>query len=117
MKKVVEVPDVRQADARGLQRRLHSARPVLVEGPAQVQRVRNRIQHRLGRHVRLCGMERCGQLDVAGAKLAGEREPFFNRAIRIGIAHLARRQLLQRRREDTDLHELWFERFDRHANS
>ena len=55
-------------------------------------------------------MQRRRQLDVARAQLARELEPLLDRAIGIRVAHLARRQLLQRRREDAHLHELRLER-------
>ena len=115
VQQVVEVADVRDADAARLERRLDAPRALLVERLAQIQRVGDRIEHRLGRHVGFGRVERRGQLDVARAQLAGELDPLFDRAIGIGIAHLARRQLLQGGREDAHFHELRFERFDRHV--
>ena len=111
---VVEIPDVRQADAVRLQRGLDAARTVLVERPAQIERVRDRIEHRLGRDVGFAGMQRGRQLDVAGVQLPRELDPVFDRAIGIGIPDRARRQLLQRRREHAHLHELRLKRSDRH---
>ena len=55
---VVEVGDVGQADAVRMQHRFDAARAVLVEGPAQIERVRDRIEHRLGRHVGFGRMQR-----------------------------------------------------------
>ena len=51
-----------------------------------------------------------GQLDVVDTKLLRERDPVFNRTIRIGVPYLARRQLLQRCSQHAHLHELWLER-------
>ena len=51
-------------------------------------------------------VQRRRQLDVVGAELARELQPVLDRAIGIGVAHLARRQLLQRGGQDADFHEL-----------
>ena len=114
VEQVVEVADVRQLDARGRDGRLDAAGAVLVERLAQIQRVGDRIQHRLRRHVRLGRVQRRRQLDVAGAQLLRECQPLFDRLVRIRIADLAGRQLLERRRQDAHLHELRLERFDCH---
>ena len=115
MQQVVEVADVREADA-GWRRstRLTRAARVLVERLAQVERVGDRIEHRLGRHVGLGRMQRRRQLDVVGAELARELQPVLDGAIGIGVADLARRQFLQRRGQHADLHELRIERLCRH---
>jgi hypothetical protein len=117
VQQVVEVSDVGDANPALLERRLDPPRALLVERLAQVERVGDRIEHRLGRHIGLTRVERRRQLDVAGAQLAGEFDPLFNRAIRIGVADLARRQLLKSGREDANLHELRFKRCDRHVLS
>ena len=111
---VVEVADVRKADLVGLQHALHPRRALLVERLPQVERVGDRIEHRLRRNVRLGGMERRRELDVVRAELARELHPLFDRAIRIGIADLARGQFLQGCRQHPDLHELRIERLCRH---
>ena len=85
---------------------LHARRARPIEGLAEVQRVGHRIEHRVRRHVRLRRVKRRGELDVVGAELARECQPVLNGAIRVGVAHLPRRQLLQRRGEHPDLHEL-----------
>ena len=95
----------------GVERRLRRARrAVLVERLAQVERVGDRVEHRLGRHVGLGRVQRRRELDVVGAELLRELEPVLDGAVRIGVADLARRQLLQRGGEHADLHELRLER-------
>src|SRR4051812_43641848 len=54
-------------------------------------------------------MKRCGKLYAIDFQLARKFEPLFNGAIGVLIANLSRRQFLQRRREDADLHEPGFE--------
>ena len=115
MEQVVEVADVRQADTGRPQCGLHATRPLLVERAPQIERVRHRVEHRFRRDVGFARVQRGRQLDDVGAKLAGEACPVFDRAIRVGISNRARRQLLQRRRQDADRHELRLERMDRHA--
>jgi hypothetical protein len=58
MQHVVEIADVGEADAGRTERRLDAPRARRVERPAQVERVRDRVEHRLGRHIRLGWMER-----------------------------------------------------------
>jgi hypothetical protein len=111
---VVEVPDVREADAALLQRGPRPLRAVPVEGLAQVERVGHGVEHGLGRHVGLARMQRRGELDVVGADLAREGGPVLDRAVRIGVADLARRQLLQGGGQHADLHELRAERLHGH---
>ena len=98
----------------GVERGLDPAGAVLVERLTQVERVRDRIELRLERHVAFARMQRRRQLDVARAQLLRELHPLFDRAVRIGIANLARRQLLERCRQHAHLHELRFERLDFH---
>ncbi len=115
VQQVVEVADVRDADAGPLERGLDALRALLVEGLAQVERVGHRVEHRLRRHVGFARVERRRQLDVARAQVAGKVEPVLDRPIGIGVADLARRQLLQCRGEDANFHELRFERFSGHV--
>ena len=112
---VVEVADVRDPDAEGLLRRLHALRAVLVEGLAQVERVRDRVEHRLRGDVGLRRVQRRRELDVVGAQLAGERDPLLDREVGVLVALLARRQLLQRGCQHADLHELRVECGDGHG--
>ena len=101
---VVEVAEVGQPDAGVVHRRQHTGRALLVERLAQIERVRDRIEHRLRGHVALRGMQRGRELDVRRADVAGELQPFLDREIRIGVALVARRQLLQRGGQDAELH-------------
>jgi hypothetical protein len=108
---VVEVGDVGEPDPVLFERGPHAACARLVERLAQVERVCDGVEHGLGRNVRLRRVERGRELDVIDADLAGEGRPVFDGAVRVGVAHLARRQLLERRRQHADLHELGFEWF------
>src|SRR5207342_3632205 len=65
--------------------------------------------------VALGRVQRSRQLDVVGADLARELQPLLDRTVRILVANLARRQLLQRCGEDADLHELGLELLDWHG--
>ena len=112
VQQVVEVADVGEADAGRLQRRLRPAvARAASNGVPQVQGVRDRIEHRFGRHV---GLGSGAAPPTAGCSsrpdLLRELEPVLDRLVGIGIADLARRELLQRRGQDADLHELRFER-------
>src|SRR5215510_16072847 len=62
-------------------------------------------------------MERGGELDVIGAEFEREGHPFLDGQIRVGVALLTRRQLLQRGGQNADLHEFWLESFDGHSAS
>src|SRR5262249_34857940 len=62
-------------------------------------------------------MKRGGKLDVIGPEFAREGRPFFDGQIRVGVALLARRQLLQRGGQNADLHEFRLESFDGHSAS
>ena len=112
---VVEVADVREADPLRREGLLHAPGARRVEGLAQVERVRDRVQHGLGGHVGLARVQRGRELHVVGAHLARERGPLLDREVGIGIALLARRQLLERGRQHADLHELRLERDDGHS--
>ncbi len=110
MQQVVEVGEVGEANAA----RRHCRRDALgarcIERAAQVERVRDRIEHGLGRHIALRGVQRRRQLNVTGAELAAEGQPVLDGAVRIGITHVTRRQFLERRREHAHVHELRCER-------
>ena len=114
VQKVVEVSDVREPDSRRLERRLDPLRPRLVERLPEVQRVGHRIEHRFRRHVRLARMERRRKLNVGRAEVLRELQPVLDCLVRIGIADFARSELLQRRGEDANFHELRFERSGGH---
>src|SRR5262249_51930311 len=60
------------------------------------------------------GVKRSRELDVVGPDFAREVEPFLDGPIRIAVPHLARRELLQRRRQDAEAHEFGFEGSYRH---
>ena len=102
---VVEVTDLRQPDTL-VERiaRSHPRGPRRREGLAQIEGVGDRIEQRRGGYVALRGVQRAGQLDVGRADLGGERQPFLDGEIRIGFAPFPGCQLLQRRREDAELH-------------
>ena len=53
MQEVIEVTKIGEPDPGGLHRRVDALRPGGIEWLTQVQRVRNRIEHRFGRYVRL----------------------------------------------------------------
>ena len=114
VQQVVEVADVGEPDLARLQHPLDPRRALLVERLAQVERVGDRIEHRLGRHVGLGRMQRRRQLDVIGAELARELDPLLDRPIGIRIAHFPRSQFLERCGQHSDLHELRIERLCRH---
>lgn len=84
----------------------------VVEGLTQIERVGDGVKERLRRHVRLRRVERGRELYVVHAELACELQPLFDGAVGVAVAHLARGQLLKRRREHPDLHELRIEFFD-----
>jgi hypothetical protein len=88
---------------------LHPARPRRVERPPEIQGVGDGIEHRFRRYVRFAGMQRGRQLNRVGSQIGSELKPIDDGPIRIGVADGARRQLLQRGREDSNLHELRFE--------
>ena len=116
VQQVVEVADVREADAGGLDRRLDTRwRARLSNGWRRSSVLATGSSIASGGTSALGRMERRRQLDVVRAELARELQPLLDGAIGIGVAHLARRQLLQRRREDADFHELRFEGCDRHG--
>ena len=114
MQQVVEVGEIRDANSGGRDRRLHARGASPIERLPQVQRVRDRIQHGFRRHVRFRGMKRRRELDVIGAKLAGECQPILDGAVGVGVAHVAGRQFLERRGQDAHLHELRSKRGDGH---
>ena len=108
---------LRNADRFGVERRTHATRALPVERLAKIERVGDRVEHRFRRHIGFRRMKRGRQLDIAGAQLPGEVDPFFDRAIGIRIADLTWSQFLERRREYAHLHELRLERFGRHIGN
>ena len=84
---------------------------------AQIERVGDWIEHGSGGHVALGRMERRRKLDVGTAYLPGEREPLFNRQVRVGIAQCPRSQLLQCRGKQAELHRPRSELLDLHTYS
>jgi hypothetical protein len=102
---VVEVGQIGEPHAGGLHRRPHAIGPRAIEGAPQVEGVGHRIEHRLGRDVRLRGVQRGRELDVRAIEIAREGQPFLHGAIGIGVAHGARGELLERGGEHAQLHE------------
>ena len=112
MQHVVEVADVGDRDAGGVDGREHTLRPDIVERLAQVERVGDRVEHRLGGHVGERRVQGRGQLDAVGIEGDREVEPLLDGQIGIRVAALARRELLERSGEHADRHELRIELFD-----
>jgi hypothetical protein len=106
VQQVVEVGEVRQAHAGIGDGGEYPRRARPIERLPEVKCVGHRIEHRFGRHVGLRRVQGGRQLDVAGANLERELQPVFDGAVRIGVAHLARRQLLERGRQHSHPHEL-----------
>ena len=109
---VVEVADVGDRDTGCVDGREHTLGPDIVEGLAQIERVRDGVEHRFGRHVGERRVQCGGQLDAIGVEGHREVEPFLDGQIGIRVASLARRELLQRGGEHADRHELRFELLD-----
>ena len=107
---IVEIGEVRKSDPVLLLRRYDSLGALRVEGLSQVERICHRVEHGLGRHIGLRGVERGRQLNVVGIHLPRERHPLLDGAVGVVVADFARGQLLQSCRQDTDLHELRLER-------
>ena len=107
---VVEVGDVCDRDTRRRDRRLDALGALSVEGLAQVERVGDRVEHRLGGHVCERGMQRRRQLDAVDVQLGGELQPLLDREVGIWVAALARRELLQCGGQHSDRHVHRFER-------
>ena len=112
---VVEVAEVGDAYTVFAQGREHAAGALLVERLAQVERVGDRVEQGFGGDVGFRRVQRGGELNVVGADFAGELHPFLDGEIGVGVALLARRELLQRGGQHADLHEFWLERFDGHG--
>jgi hypothetical protein len=83
VQQVVEIAEIRQP-IRLACRRPRRAGPGPCRTVSQVQRVGDRIQHRLRGHVGFGRVERRRQLDVVGAERAGELDPLLDGAIRVG---------------------------------
>ena len=109
---VVEVADVGDRDTRRVDGGEHTLRPHVVEGLAQIERVRDRIQHRFGRDVGERRVQRRGELDAIGVEGDREVEPLLDGQIGIRVASLAGRELLERGGEHADRHELRLELLD-----
>ena len=71
---------------------------------AEIERVGDRVEHRLGRDVGERRVEGGGQLDAVGVEGLGEVEPLLDGEVGVGVAPLARRQLLERGGEHADRH-------------
>ena len=107
---VVEVRDVSDRDTGRGDRRLDSLGAQRVERLAQVERVRDRIEHGLGRHVGERRMQCRRELDAVDVELRRELQPLLDREIGIGVSALARCELLKCRGEHSDRHVHRFER-------
>jgi hypothetical protein len=111
---VVEVGDVGNAHARLFHGDGDAVGALSVEGLPQVERIGDRIQHRLGRHVGLGGVERGRDLNVVGADLAPEAKPILDGAVGVLVAQVSRRELLKCGRQDAELHVFRGEGFHGH---
>jgi hypothetical protein len=109
VQQVVEIDQIADADLGFPDCRFYAVAARGVERRTQVQGVGNRIQHGLRRHVTLGWMQSRRELNHVSAHLTRKVQPIFNRAIGIGIANIARCELLQGGGEDAELHELGFE--------
>ena len=76
---VVEVADVGDRDTGRVDGCEHTLRPHLVERLAQIERVRDRIEHRFGRDVGERRVQRGGELDAVGVEGDREVEPLLDR--------------------------------------
>ena len=101
---VVEVGDVGDGDAAVVDGCEDPLGAHVGERLAEVERVGDRIEHRLGRDVGDRGVERGGQLDAVGVERFGEVQPLLHGEIGVGVASLAWRQLLERGGEHSDRH-------------
>ena len=106
---VVEVADVGEADAVLLERGLDALHAALVERLEDVQVVRDRVEHRLGRDVGQLLGEGGGDLEALDADLGREGDPLLDGEVGVLAALVARGQFLQRRRQDAQLHVLGLE--------
>ena len=82
----------------------HALGAHLGERLAQVERVGDRVEHRLGGDVGERRVQRGRELDAVGAEVLGEVEPLLDRQVGIGVAPLARRELLEGGGEHADGH-------------
>ena len=78
VEEVVEIAEVGDPDAATLDRGLDALRAARVEGSAQVQRICDRVQHRLRGHVALVRVQGARELDALDLELAREVEPLFD---------------------------------------
>jgi len=91
---IVEVGEVRQADARGLHGPSDARGARRTEGLAQIEGVGHRIEKRRGRHIALRGMQGRRELDIRATELPGELQPLLDGQIRVGVPQVARSQFL-----------------------
>ena len=82
----------------------HALGAHLGERLAQVERVGDRVEHRLGGDVGERRVQGGRQLDAVGAEVLGEVEPLLDRQVGIGVAPLARRELLEGGGQHADGH-------------
>jgi len=103
---IVEIPEIRKTHSSGVHGGQYPVRTLPVERLPQVERVRDGIQQRLRRQIRVARMQ-CGrQLNVGTIEAARELEPFLDGQVRIGVALVARCQFLQGRGQYAQLHRL-----------
>ena len=102
---VVEVGDVGDRHARRVDSGLDALGPLLVERVAQVQGVGDRVEHGLRGDVGQGRVQRRRELDAVHTQLGGEVQPLLDGEVRIGVALLPWRQLLQCRGQHADGHE------------
>src|SRR5262249_51642236 len=98
----------RDADARRLQGGRDSPGARLIEWPAKIESVGNRVEHRFRRNVRLGRMESGRELDAIDVELARKIKPVFDSAVGILVSDLAWSELLECSGQHSDLHEFWF---------
>ena len=94
MEEIVKVGEIGERQPVSVERSLHPAGAPGIEWPPQVERVGHRVEHCFRRHIRFARVKGGGQLQLVGAQLRRERDPFLDRPVGIGVTGLARRQLL-----------------------
>jgi hypothetical protein len=109
VKHIVKVGDIGQPDTVAF----HGCEdPVGASGihrSAEVQGVRDWVEHRLGRNIGFRRVQRGGELNVVGVEVACELQPVFDCPVGVRIAHLPWREFLQRGRKHADPHEAGLE--------
>ena len=101
---VVEVAQIGKTDPGGAHRTEHTRRAACIERTAQVENVRNRIEHGCSRHIAQGRMQGSGELDVRRADIACELQPLLDGEIGVCVAPFARSQLLKRGCQHAELH-------------